>query len=350
MANPQENFNSVVKLNEITKQQFHDLGHIIDPGISNNLFEFTGNFIFHLAPFTLMFAVIALAYSWIQYYNQGLDQIAIDMGKKAIFWIIISGIALSGHNYIHLAHVIFHAPEEIAQWFTTDKGDLNAGYFDIAVQPINRILRQIDKFYDTLAWSALSDKMKTLVMYYIIKFLGLGFIAIAFALYIINKLLLAVTLMVGPFFIVCGFFAPTRQWMMNWIGSTLSYILTIVFYILITLIFVNYLRNYLMSSINTNNVIFDFAFFETILSHMFITCVIFLIGLLKLPSVASALTGGASIEGAISGAVRAITMVKTGGMSSLRAANSSRSSVMAARGAGALYNRFRNNSIKPGDK
>lgn len=323
---------------------YQNLHGIIDPGLSTNLFQFTGDLIFHITPIFLLCAAIYLVFLWQQYYNQGMDQIALDYGKKLIFWLILAAITLNGRNYIHLANLFFHAPEQISQWFTSRNTNLNASFFDIGGKNIQILSDKISDYYDSLNWWDMGELLKGTMMYYAVSFLGWGFLTIAFSLYGVAKICLAITLMVGPIFLAFLFFPVTRQWFMNWIGQVLNFIMSIVFYLITTLIFVNYLNQFTNKFLSANVVLKDLSNLDTFVIQLFVAFILFVIVLFKLPSIASALTGGASIEGAISGAVRAIAMVKSGGMSTFRTLNNPNRP-----NNGNRPNQFRNNTMKPGN-
>ena len=86
-----------------------------------------------------------------------------------------------------------------------------------------------------LLWSMLqvSDKL----MLYIVVRLLLYWLICSFSLhllyYLIAKLSLAMVIVIGPMFIGSMLFPATRQWGMNWIGQTLNYSVTVVFYVIL---------------------------------------------------------------------------------------------------------------------
>ncbi|MCV2508820.1 MAG: type IV secretion system protein [Neisseriaceae bacterium] len=324
---------------------FASLGLLIQ-AMSNDLFSYAGRFIMMLSPIFMMIFAIYAIYIMIQYYNQGLDQVVIDLGKKLLFWLFVTAIAMNGDNYIYLANVIFHAPEEVAQWFTGNKVSVNAGYFDTAIRPVDNILEKMDIYYDSLKWNEFNQALKTNILSFIVGFLGYLFVGIGFVLYLVAKLSLAVILMVGPFYLGCLYFPAVRQWSMNWIGQVVSMIFLIVFYLLITLIFIKYLDNFCTLFLRENVEIMTLDLVETFVYQLGIVFLLFLVVMWKLPSIASSLTGGASLEGAISGAMRVVAMAKTGGMSSIRGAQT----LSNIKPPYPNLNRFKNNSIKPGGK
>ena len=102
-------------------------------------------------------------------------------------------------------------------------------------------------------------------------------------------------ILIGPLFIGSMLFPATRQWGMNWIGQIMNYAITVTFFTILGALqndfFVNHMQNVFSGeAVSVAEVIMTLPVFitGTILS----TIVAW-----NIPSVASALTGGASANG-----------------------------------------------------
>lgn len=301
---------------------FSELSKFVDPALTTNLFNYTGNFILHLAPLVLSVAIVYFLSAWLQYYNRGLDEVVVDYSKKMLFWLLITALAANQNNYIHLANMIFHAPEEIASWFFSNK-ELTATFLDQVSDTVTAVVSKIDVYSHSLSVWQISYVISAFAISIIINLLSHIFLATCFAFYMIAKISLAITLLVGPFFLMCLIFPAVRQWGMNWIGQIVSYILTVIFYALINFIFSNYLKNFLSHFLEATKAgpVTDILIFQALCVKLVIIFVLFLIVLFKLPRIASALTGGISIEEAISGAIRSVAILRIAGRGGIGGSN-----------------------------
>ena len=126
-------------------------------------------------------------------------------------------------------------------------------------------------------------------------FFGGLFFLITGAFYLVAKLSLAMVIMIGPIFIGCMLFPATRQWGMNWIGQIMNYTVTVVFYTILGVLQLDYFNNHLVNVLSGGDL--AIAMLIPVLCMFFVSTCIFVIVAWNIPSIASALTGGAGANG-----------------------------------------------------
>ena len=144
------------------------------------------------------------------------------------------------------------------------------------------------------------------------------FILVAFfltaiaAFYLVAKISLAMVILIGPIFIGAMLFPATRQWGMNWIGQIMNYAVTVTFYVLLGTIQLDFFETHMLSmtdfSQTTGGTVFSLVMFVPILFMYILATIIFFVVALSIPSIAAALTGGATIGG-YSGVLRSASSI-----------------------------------------
>lgn len=202
--------------NSSTVVLYSQLGELLEKKLGTDLFNSVGNFIAHLTPiFLLTVTTYMMLIIW-EYRTRGFDDLIIDLSKKMLSWLFL------------IANVIYNAPSEVAGWFLKGTAPIDNNFFEQAPISLDQLLNLINRFYDSLDWTKVGQIFRVSIAYDLINIVGHGFISITFGLYMICRVLLAVTIMIGPIFISFLFFPATRQWGINWIGQILSYLITAV--------------------------------------------------------------------------------------------------------------------------
>ena len=102
-------------------------------------------------------------------------------------------------------------------------------------------------------------------------------------------------IVIGPMFIGSMLFPATRQWGMNWIGQILNYSVTVVFYVILGALQNDFFKNQLERAVVGE--IGSVAQVVGLIPLFFLSTTIFILVAWSIPSISSALTGGASING-----------------------------------------------------
>ena len=140
-----------------------------------------------------------------------------------------------------------------------------------------------------------SDKLMLYIGGTVAVILAYLFFLITFAYYLIAKLSLAMVIVIGPMFIGSMLFPATRQWGMNWIGQILNYSVTVVFYVILGALQNDFFKNQLERAVVGE--IGSVAQVVGLIPLFFLSTTIFILVAWSIPSISSALTGGASVNG-----------------------------------------------------
>lgn len=269
------------------------MSEYITQNLGTNLFVKTGAFITNIAPvFSMGFGlyVVILAF---YYYNRGLDESILDLTKKTIGWLLIIAFAFNAKNYAYLANLFYGLPEAMAGWFSGK--EVNASVIEASVGHLNKSIASLDKLIKDASWYELQLQFTVFLAKVVVYFCGTVLVSFVFFFYLIAKLCLALTLMVGPLFIGAALFPATRQYAMNWLAQILNFAVTVTLYSVIFVLQTSFVEAQL-EKWGTSG-IKNIAGAYEVASMMVILTILFIIVVLSIPSITSALTGGAGVDG-----------------------------------------------------
>ena len=290
------------------------IGDYFTKNLGTNLFDKTGNLIGNAAPlFSAGFSLYLIIVLW-GYYRNGFDESISDFVKRMLGWLIIIAIAFNADNYMTIAKLAYNLPDELTSWFSGQKVDSNAA------ATISKQIQSMVAALDTLAkkayWYEIQTQVTVLIAKLVVFICGSILASFAFFFYLLAKVNLALVLLLGPIFIGAMLFPATRQYGMNWIGQILNYSVTVCLYAVVFIIQTAFIESQLAkwaandSGIPNMNVVGAYEVMITII----LLSIVFLMVLFSIPSIASALTGGAAID-SHRRAVAAVGSAMTGGVS-----------------------------------
>lgn len=248
---------------------------------------------------------------------------------------LITGVALSVGRYNeYISDFLWNSPEAIA-------GYIASGYSDSAsnMQFLDSLWSQIydlgDPFWQKAnASSGLIPDIGLLVISILIWIAGAAATAYAAYLLALTKLALAIILGVGPIFVLLIIFEPTRRFFDVWIGQALNYVFLVMLTAAAIKMMLAILQKYLVT-VTASGLLADPAIPQAF--PAIILCVMSVLVMMQLPSIASALGGGTAI-GTLGSVAWAYGKAK-GGVSAMRPThlrrnyNQARSDVRIAGGA-----------------
>lgn len=261
-------------------------------GLGTNLFAQSANLIQAIAPlfsmgFGIYFMIIIL-----NAYGRGFDGNAVDLAKKTVAWLIIIACAFNAAQYQKIANMAYEFPEWLAGTFN---GNFDVSAIDVAWDSITQAVSQIVVQASKLGVRNFADKLMFYFAGVILIFCGEIFFGIVIAYYLVAKVSLAMVILIGPLFLGMMLFPSTRQYAMNWFGQIFNYGVTIAFItVLMSLqmkIFGNYLQGLITEQWHSSVQIFG------ILPIFLLITMLFVVVVFNIPSIASALTGGAGAGG-----------------------------------------------------
>ena len=254
-----------------------------------------GNFMSGIAPiFEICFGIFLLLWVFHFWANGSFTEMGIDFIKKCIAWSFIIALAVNIDTYMKVAKLIYDLDADVVGLFSGKPYDGNV--LDIVMDDFNKIqedTNEVFKAYNPLQKAG--HAFQYVSQWIALHFFGGIFLIICFASYLMHKLLLVLSLLVGPLFIGFGLFQNTRQYMLNWINQCAGLILTTVFIGLVGEFQIAYLDK-IKPNIETWD-ISDLALFNT---SLMLGSILFGVLIWNVPNLANALTGGGASAGGMS--------------------------------------------------
>lgn len=276
-----------------TTSYFSELANFLLNGMGTNLFQKSNNMISGIAPvFQIGFGIYILLIAF-DYYKRGFDENVVDLGKRMIGWLLIIAFAFNSSQYQKLANIMWMLPENLSGLLGTST--YTASALDTQSNNILKMMENIFAYAASLDMLQVSDKLMLYIGGAVAVILAYLFFLITFAYYLIAKLSLAMVIVIGPMFIGSMLFPATRQWGMNWIGQILNYSVTVVFYVILGALQNDFFKNQLERAVVGE--IGSVAQVVGLIPLFFLSTTIFILVAWSIPSISSALTGGASVNG-----------------------------------------------------
>ncbi|HFC8836993.1 TPA: type IV secretion system protein [Neisseria subflava] len=276
-----------------TTSYFSELANFLLNGMGTNLFQKSNNMISGIAPvFQIGFGIYILLVAF-DYYKRGFDENVVDLGKRMIGWLLIIAFAFNSSQYQKLANIMWMLPENLSGLLGTST--YTASALDTQSNNILKMMENIFSHAASLDMLQVSDKLMLYIGGTVAVILAYLFFLITFAYYLIAKLSLAMVIVIGPMFIGSMLFPATRQWGMNWIGQILNYSVTVVFYVILGALQNDFFKNQLERAVVGE--IGSVAQVVGLIPLFFLSTTIFILVAWSIPSISSALTGGASVNG-----------------------------------------------------
>ena len=263
--------------------------------MGTDLFAKSANLISGLAPlFAAGFGLYILLIVF-TYYNRGFDESIVDLSKRCLGWMLIISFAFNAGMYQKLANMAYELPEGLGSLVAS--GEFQASALDAL---FNEFIGKVGEIFAIATRMDLTDIGGKVGVYFSgISMIVVGaiFFVIIIAFYLVAKLSLAMVILIGPIFIGAMLFPATRQWGMNWIGQILNYAITITFYVILALLQYEYFESQILPTMTGFETFTAISPVMPILAHFILSTIIFIVVAFNVPSIASALTGGASVGG-----------------------------------------------------
>lgn len=270
-----------------------ELTEVFTSKLGPDLFEKTGQFIEGIAPFFSLGLSLYVVLLTFYYYNRGLDESIVDISKRVLIWLVIIAFAFNAGNYTKIAGMIYALPDDLSSLFGYSQ--TSVGAVETGLQNIDLMVANLDDISQDAAWYEFSVHLPVLGAKFIVMIAGYWLFLLAFAFYLITKVCLALTLMIGPLFLGAALFPGTRQYSMNWIGQCLNYAVTIAMFTLLTVIQSDFVSNHVKRWVD-DSATWNLAKAWDIVGQLLVLTFILTLTALSIPSIASALTGGAMAD------------------------------------------------------
>lgn len=276
-------------------------------GLGTNLFAQSTNLIQAIAPlfsmgFGIYFMIIIL-----NAYGRGFDGNAIDFAKKTVAWLIIIACAFNAAQYQKIAGMAYEFPEWLAGAIN---GSFDVGAIDAAWDSITQSVSKINEQAADITFD-FADKFLFYMAAFILICCGAVFFGIVVAYYLVAKISLAMVILIGPLFVGMMLFPSTRQYAMNWISQIFNYAVTIALFTILMSLQMKFFDVHI-KPLATGDTIDDVVQIFGILPMFVTVTMLFVIVAFNIPSIASALTGGAG-SGGFSNMVNFVRQALNGG-------------------------------------
>lgn len=276
-----------------TTSAFSDIANNLLNGMGTDLFSKSGNLISGITPiFQISFGIYIFLVA-LDAYNRGFNENVMDLGKRMFGWLLIIAFAFNSSQYQKIANILWMLPENLSGLLGTST--YTASALDTQSNNILTMMENIFAYAAELDVLQVSDKLMLYIGGSVAVLLAYLFFIITFAYYLIAKLSLAMVILIGPLFIGSMLFPATRQWGMNWIGQILNYSVTVVFFVILGSLQNDFFQKHLQSAVVGE--IASVAQVVGLIPLFFLSTTIFILVAWSIPSIASALTGGASVNG-----------------------------------------------------
>ena len=262
--------------------------------LGSNLFDKTKVLITELTPLIKAALGTYFLLVAIEYQRSGIQESMIDMSKKFLGWILLSAIALNSTYYVEIAKAIYSTPDGLATLIGGDK-KIDGSMLTAMQNQVNLISAKIDSFEKTFDWYYFNVKLAAFFTKFVINICMMVIGTLTVVFYVLAKINLAMILLIGPVFLGAMFFPATRQYGMNWIGQCLNYIISVGLYVSATIILFGFVDVQVAKMFGSPQ-IFGATQLIAICLYMLALTILFLLVLLSVPSIASALTGGAGLS------------------------------------------------------
>lgn len=276
-----------------TTSAFSDIANNLLNGMGTDLFSKSGNLISGIAPIFQIGFGIYISLVALDAYNRGFNENVMDLGKRMFGWLLIIAFAFNSSQYQKIANILWMLPENLSGLLGTST--YTASALDTQSNNILTMMENIFAYAAELDVLQVSDKLMLYIGGSVAVLLAYLFFIITFAYYLIAKLSLAMVILIGPLFIGSMLFPATRQWGMNWIGQILNYSVTVVFFVILGSLQNDFFQKHLQSAVVGE--IASVAQVVGLIPLFFLSTTIFILVAWSIPSIASALTGGASVNG-----------------------------------------------------
>lgn len=305
---------------------FSEITNDLTALIENDLFARSADLIANIAPiFAAGFGLYVAFVMW-GYQKMGLDDSISDLAKRMAGWLIIIALAFNAGNYSTLAQSIYGAPDEVASWLTGNT--LSSGFVESQLNNVDEALGKLTILSKQVSGFDIEALITLAIAKFVVWIVGYLTVIFIWGFYMITKFSLALTLVLGPIFIGAMLFPATRQYGMNWIGQCLNYIITVSLYMGISLIQLSYVESTFTGFENKTTWVrgYVFAMKEVpdmgpvwgLMGSLLIITIIFIPIVFSIPQIASALTGGAGVDGHGRIMERAARGAATGGIGAFK--------------------------------
>jgi len=240
---------------------------------------------------TTLLTIYIMLWGWSMMRGTISEPVTDGVGRLIRLSIII-GIAINlGRYNSFIVDFLWNLPDALAALVASGSSNpaTNMSFLDTFFGQFNDTATAFnDAAYKTTNMMGLPD-LTLWIIGWAVRFAGMALTAYAAFLLILAKIGLAILLGIGPIFILLTIFEPTKRFFDSWLGQALNYIFLALLTSAIIKIVLQIIQGFL-AALDLTNV----SFLAVLPTIGF--CIIGVLVLMQIPSVASALGGGVAIS------------------------------------------------------
>lgn len=261
---------------------FTNIFTLVDDSIVKVVVEKSGVFITVLQPLFLSCFTVYLFYLLISYWTGNLEDIAIDLFKRAMSWLVILTFTLNISSYNEfVVPLVMNFGDFLSQKFSGGGSTISGSLDDLASIILDGMQATLEES------SGLAGTFTAVLTVILIAVASIIFLIISAGYILLAKIFLGMLVIIGPIFIGLALFPSTRQYFSAWLNQVVNYTLLTLFISVMMAIFIKFM----VGAFGTGYVDLARGF------NIAIGAGIFYVVLLKLPELASGLAGGISANG-----------------------------------------------------
>lgn len=262
-----------------------DIYQKIDDVINTTLGSKTAEVINIISPvimsaFILYVLLVAMSY---MKNNSDITEIGGDLIQRFIGWSVVIGLSMNIGNFTSIVVPMVNGiPQEIMQIF-------NGGTAGTGIE--TQLDTLIDGYIETLTtgWdnaSGIESSIIALVVSLVVVVCGILSVVITSSYLLLAKLVVAVLLVIAPIFISLALFPTTRQYASLWVAQVVNFGLLLILTSVVASV-----QLALLNALTGSELTWTYAF------QLAVTSGVFIVIFMKIPEIASALSGGMVLNG-----------------------------------------------------
>lgn len=245
----------------------------------------------------LYFVMVMLSYMWT---GEASKLPIMDLFKRFFFLVLACTFALNTEMYVNSVKVpILAIPDEVGALVSNNNMNSQSIVDNMLSNNFKMIADKWEPIMEVSFWKwDFGIVIQAVAFTAVVGIVGTAFVVLAMLYLLVAKVMINVVLILGPAFIMFGFFPPTREYLMKWVGVVLNYIFLVVIYAAVFTMLHN-----VLTSINfqeTGNVLLTKAAVKfqvgAMASVLLFVYLLFLGIIMAVPAMASSLTGGVGIS------------------------------------------------------
>lgn len=222
----------------------------------------------------------------------------MDLFKRFFFLALVTIFAFSVGNYKEfVVNPVLAIPDDVAK-LVSGKDQTTAQIIDAQLKGnFTKIFELWKTLNEMKIWNiSFVLVLEIAAVTVIIILFGTAYLLLSFSYLMVAKILVNVLLLIGPIFIMMGFFSATREFFSKWIGQIFNYIFLVVLFTAVFTILDNVMAKVIGSAQSQAYLSSKGLEYDSIVIKFLFMYGLFTVVIKAVPALASAITGGIGIS------------------------------------------------------